>query len=681
MARRGTFAGSMPAWMVIALATIAWPGAVESARAIDITGYSPTVNDRFSSGFPTNPVPNPSGSFVGAAYDWSGVGWTLGFPTKGFGFITPQHYLVAVHYGGAATITVRGADGTLRNVSQASVTNTGYGGVEGSLPPDLALGRLTTAMPASWQVARYAVLDLNPTSVTNAPYTGQPLLAYGRGDYSPSSPRIGAATVNGTVLSGSVSYVRSSRSGDPSVKLESGDSGSPIFIPWTNPTGVSQLTILGNNFAIDASNNYYNYLANSGALSAINALTTPDGFALWVRGDVNAVWTGAASASIAADGNWSGGARTDQYVAFQSGSVPTTVDVDAPTDLRGIFFEADAGATAGFTLSGGSLLTIGRGGLTNDTSLRQTLSATVALGDDQYWDVGSGGVTAAAIDTNGQLLEIAGSGTARITGAVSGTGGLALSGHRLELTGSSSYGGTTWVHAGTLVVDGSITSRVSVEAGAVVGGTGSIVNVVRILAGGTVSPGDATATGILRVGGLDLEPASTAVLQINGTAAGTGYDRIVATGTIDYTGGTLQVQLSGTGYAVGTMFDLFDASSVSGTLAAISMAGSSDGWQGVSTWYVPGQGRNPALGTFAYGDGVWQSAWTTVGGESRKLLFDQASGTLIVVPEPSTVALAAAGLAAAAAMRRLRRLRSRQPRSAAGSHADARTPRAGGKPS
>jgi len=55
------------------------------------------------------------------------VGWETGFPTKGFGFITPQHYLVARHYGGAASITLRGPDGTLRTVTQAGVTNTGYG--------------------------------------------------------------------------------------------------------------------------------------------------------------------------------------------------------------------------------------------------------------------------------------------------------------------------------------------------------------------------------------------------------------------------------------------------------------------------------------------------------------------------------------------------------------------------
>ena len=96
------------------LALLLWAAASGRVFALDVTGYSATANDRFTSGFPTNPVPNTSGSFVGAAYDWSGVGWSAADATKGFGFITPQHYLVARHYGGASTITLRGADGTLR---------------------------------------------------------------------------------------------------------------------------------------------------------------------------------------------------------------------------------------------------------------------------------------------------------------------------------------------------------------------------------------------------------------------------------------------------------------------------------------------------------------------------------------------------------------------------------------
>jgi hypothetical protein len=159
------------------------------------------------------------------------------------------------------------------------------------------------------------------------------------------------------------------------------------------------------------------------------------------------------------------------------------------------------------------------------------------------------------------------------------------------------------------------------------------------------------------VGGLDLASSSTVLMQITGATVGTGYDKIVSTGNVDYDSGALQLQMSGAGYAVGTTFDLFDAGTFSGTLATISMAGSSDGWQRLA-WYTPGQGRDESLGTFAYGDGVWQSSWTTVGGESRKLIFNQSTGSLTVVPEPSTVAMALAGLACGGwQMMRRRRLR------------------------
>jgi len=667
----------------VAVALLLWAVAPRPARALDVTGYSAPVNDRFSSGFPTNPVPNTGGSFVGADYDWSGVGWDSANPTKGFGFITPQHYLVARHYGGAATITLREAGGTLRTMNQASVTDTGYGVIfQNQTVGDLSIGRLTAALPANGQIARYAVLDRNASSSTNNSYTNQPLLVYGRGATGTDSPRVGAATINGTVLSGSSSYVTSSLTGGTSVQLQVGDSGSPIFIPWSNPVGGKELTILGNNAAYSATDNFYNYFGNSVVMGAINSLTTADGFALRVRGNVNALWTAGAGTLVSAGGNWTGGLRTDQYVGFQSGSsVPATVTVDAATNLRGLYFAAGPGTTQGFTFSGSETLTVGRGGLTNYVSWRQTFSAPLRLGDHQVWEVGSTGVTAAAIDTNGKVLEITGDGTTRITDAVSGSGGLALSGQRLELAGSSSYSGATWAHAGTLVVDGTIagSSGVVVDAGATLGGAGRVTT---ISGAGSVSPGNSpgilTATSVNPAGGLDFNfefGKTGSPIWATGSASGNDVLRLTS-GSAPIAnplsaGNVVNVYLGVESLALGTTFQggfFTDASA--DFLTSIENA--------TFTYFVLGNGSGTATtyngqGYYLLDTNFWSAFERVDVSTVNVATADFAGGgvtngrvmQLMVVPEPDAVWLAVAVAAAAAVGRRVARRTVRTARAAA----------------
>ena len=51
------------------------PAGIAGSRTGRQCGYSDADNNRFASGYPNNPVPNTSPSFIGAGYDWSGVGW------------------------------------------------------------------------------------------------------------------------------------------------------------------------------------------------------------------------------------------------------------------------------------------------------------------------------------------------------------------------------------------------------------------------------------------------------------------------------------------------------------------------------------------------------------------------------------------------------------------------------
>jgi len=263
------------------------------------------------------------------------------------------------------------------------------------------------------------------------------------------------------------------------------------------------------NSATSSTDNFMSMLAVEGAMEAANDVLTADGYALRVAGNPGATWNGGGAIlppnrdNLGTGVNWSGSlVPTDLYVLFDadqsSGYLSPVVNIDV--DFRGLYFRETVAGSDGFTFTGPGTLTIGRGGLTNYDADRQTFTASILLGDHQYWDVGMGGVTAGDVNTNGHLLEIAGDGTARITGDISGSGGVALSGARLELSETSSFTGQTWVHAGRLVVDGDI----SASAGIVLAATGELSGegLVSVVSGaGSINPG--ASPGILTAEAVD----------------------------------------------------------------------------------------------------------------------------------------------------------------------------------
>ena len=499
------------------------------AAALDITGYSATVNDRFTSGYPSAPVPNASGSFVGINYDWSGVAWSTtqyGLYYKNFVMLSPSHFLTAQHFetGGIATLGVqlRTQAGTMASQTKADMENLGYGleiTYESVTAKDLSIGTLTSAVTTPSAIARYAVLDLHTTSIatTYANYDGITALAYGRGPTTTSSPRVAATTVDGAGFLNSdpaQSVILTLRAGAGSTQVAGGDSAAPMLHGWTNPNGGSELTVLGVNSAFDNTSTYniISMLAVPGGMNAANAIMNADGYALRVTGNPVATWVGGAGATptnLNNVGNYVGTPTSDQYFAFDAdATLYESINVNSSTNLRGLFFLSTASAADGFTFAGANTLTLGRGGIVNYDADRQTINSQITLASSQYWDVGAGGITANNINTSGRLLEIAGSGTAIISGNVSGTGGIALSGNRLEMTGTSSYSGNTWVHSGTLVVNGSITSseNVTIAAGASLSGSGILASAT-LSGAGSVDPGNSpgvlTAFDANPAGGLD----------------------------------------------------------------------------------------------------------------------------------------------------------------------------------
>ena len=158
----------------------------------------------------------------------------------------------------------------------------------------------------------------------------------------------------------------------------------------------------------------------------------------------------------------------------------------------------------------------------------------------------SGGAAAFTLNdggTNNSFSGVLGGSLLTLSKAGSGT---------LTLSGANTYGGGTTISGGTLLVNntsgsGTGAGTVGVSAGATLGGTGTISGAVTVATGspgGTVCPGiSAASTGILNTGSVTFANNSYFTAQLNGTAAGTQYDQLNVTGTVNLNSCTLNATL------------------------------------------------------------------------------------------------------------------------------------------
>jgi autotransporter-associated beta strand protein len=235
-------------------------------------------------------------------------------------------------------------------------------------------------------------------------------------------------------------------------------------------------------------------------------------------------------------------------------------------------------------------------------------------------------------------------------GTISGTGSVTKQGDGTWVVGgSNSYTGPTNVNAGVLFVEGLLgNTAVTVNAGGLLSGSGTILGNVTVASSGTIAPAPFDASSslprALTVGSLSLSTNSYAVLNISGTTPFLNeYDQLVGSGTaaaLTY-GGNLDLLLTGS-YADGTTWNLFsNFLTKNGDFAAVGVTASGGEYAGL---------------TFTNTSGVWKSTTTANG---QYLEFTQSTGNLVVVPEPSTIAMTLAGLACGGwqVVRRGRRLR------------------------
>lgn len=270
----------------------------------------------------------------------------------------------------------------------------------------------------------------------------------------------------------------------------------------------------------------------------------------------------------------------------------------------------------------GSSVTYVIGGLNTSTSyagLIQNTSGTTAL-----TKVGSGRLTLSAANTY--------------------AGSTTISGGTLALGAAGSFANSPTITVGDATSSGAVldltakAGQYSLGSGQTLqgGGTVLLVSSGTLAVPGTFSPGN--SPGLFTYDGGTTLLSGTTVMEILGTTRATGpshgtgfYDAVNAIdgGILNFSDGTLLLTFSSE-FANNTAFDLFstfDTASLAGSFANVDVTGSV--YTGLS---------------WSQTSGVWKSSQT---GGGQSLEFNSATGTLVIVPEPGTVAMAGIGLAAA----------------------------------
>ncbi|MCP5537019.1 MAG: PEP-CTERM sorting domain-containing protein [Akkermansiaceae bacterium] len=264
---------------LVQFASVLWIGFFVSAQAIEIQGHSAAENDRFAD--------DPS--FIGAAYDWSGVGRaTTGTAGKGGHWatmISSNVFLSANHYyPGTETSLYFYPD---NDAGSSPVVRTITGGQRIGTS-DLWIGTIDSALPNTISYYNWANQSLNVATYAlsmvadeNALTAGITSTATGYGADKRTSMAVGRNVIDQfltlTVAGTTAPALRTLEeiSGDTGLvsyesQLASGDSGGPLFID-----DGGELLLVGINWAIgqvdidlhptredlrDAS--YYSYVGN-----------------------------------------------------------------------------------------------------------------------------------------------------------------------------------------------------------------------------------------------------------------------------------------------------------------------------------------------------------------------------------------------------------------------------------
>ena len=229
----------------------------------------------------------------------------------------------------------------------------------------------------------------------------------------------------------------------------------------------------------------------------------------------------------------------------------------------GAALEIEGGITVGsesLVINGSG---ISSGGSLRNMSGENTFGGLITLGSSSLITSDSGSLSlsnSGIISGAGHDLSVSGDGNISINGAIgTGTGRLVKSGNgNLTLSGANTYVGNTNVSGGSLAVNGSITSAVTVANGAALQGTGMVTGNTLIQSGGTFAAGSGLGT-LTQSGDLTFNSGSIFEWELDSsqinseTNRGVAYDAANVAGGLAGSGAIFKIVLTGTQ----TFSDLF----------------------------------------------------------------------------------------------------------------------------
>lgn len=335
-----------------------------------------------------------------------------------------------------------------------------------------------------------------------------------------------------------------------------------VYIPYPAYSG----TIQGNAISLTTAN-VEGPLAISSVITGAGSLTKTGAGTLTLSGAntyLGGTIINAGTVSVGSDGNLGNNAGT---LTFGGGTLLTT---NSFTSNRSVTLNAGGGT---FNTSGNSLTLSGN--MTGSGSLTKTGAGTLILtGTNSY----TGGTTVTAGILQGDTISLQGviANNSQVTfnqntngtyaGIMTGSGSLIKTGTgTLTLTGTNTYTGATSIDEGSLSVNGSISSPVTIGAAGTLMGSGLIAG--DVANSGVLAPGNSIGT-LTIIGNYTQNIGST--YQVEANAAGQS-DRLAVTGTAAINGGTVSVLAESGNYRLRTLYTILTATGgVTGTYSDVT---------------------------------------------------------------------------------------------------------------